>query len=360
MKGKKIAAFHLLNDYSGSPLVFSQAMKTLQDNGYEVTLHTSNPESGFLAGVEVKKIRTPYRFFSNPLLRLTALFYSQLLSFLQVFRYHDRNTTIYVNTLLPFGAALAGKLSGKKVVYHLHETSIRPLILLRFLQTIASFTASKAIYVSHYLKEALPLKGVDSRIIYNSLPAEFIHKAQSGNKTNSIKNFTVLMVCSLKKYKGIFEFTALAARHPELNFEMVINASEKEIEENFPANSRSANLKIFPVQKNLHPFYERASLVVNLTNPALCVETFGMTLLEAMSYGIPVIAPPVGGPAEIVQNGENGYTADVRDTRYLDQLVQNLASQEVERARLSFHARETTKRFSPEEMGERILRVFNH
>ena len=80
---------------------------------------------------------------------------------------------------------------------------------------------------------------------------------------------------------------------------------------------------------------------MNLTNPAMVVETFGMTILEAMSYGIPVIAPPVGGPAEIVQDGENGYTADVRNTQQMDVLLQQLATQSAERVRLSANAKET-------------------
>lgn len=58
-------------------------------------------------------------------------------------------------------------------------------------------------------------------------------------------------------------------------------------------------------------FYARASLVLNLTNPRLAIETFGLTPLEAMAAGLPVIVPPVGGIAELVQAGVNGYCIDV-------------------------------------------------
>lgn len=357
MKQNKIAAFHLLNDYSGSPLVFSQSLNTLKNAGYEIELHTSNPESGFLSAVTCKKIKTPYRFYSNPVLRLFVFLYSQIITFTRVLLYVKKDTTIYINTLLPFGAALAGKMKGNRVIYHLHETSIRPLALLRFLQKVASISASQAIYVSEYLYKELPLKGVKSQVIYNSLPVEFENKARE-NTTEKSTDFTVLMVCSLKRYKGIMEFTELAGRHPHLSFEMVVNAQEEELQEAFP--NVPANLRIYPVQKNLHPFYQRASLVVNLTNPALCVETFGMTLLEAMCYGIPVIAPPVGGPAEIVEDGTNGYTADVRNAPYLDQLLENLASKESERIRLSANARETSRKFSAEQSSRNIQSFFKN
>ncbi|MBG6247621.1 MULTISPECIES: glycosyltransferase [Symbiopectobacterium] len=41
-------------------------------------------------------------------------------------------------------------------------------------------------------------------------------------------------------------------------------------------------------------------MVVNLSDPKQCIETFGLTLLEGISFGTPVIAPPHGGPVKLV------------------------------------------------------------
>lgn len=46
---------------------------------------------------------------------------------------------------------------------------------------------------------------------------------------------------------------------------------------------------------------------------------------EAMTFGLPVIAPPVGGPAEIVTHGIEGYCIDSRDGAALSRAVQKLA-----------------------------------
>ena len=54
-------------------------------------------------------------------------------------------------------------------------------------------------------------------------------------------------------------------------------------------------------------------MVVSLTNPKLVVETFGLTPLEAMSAGLPVIVPTQGGIAEMVKDGNNGYKIDVQE-----------------------------------------------
>ncbi|CAN5530231.1 N/A [soil metagenome] len=355
-KSKKIVAVHLLNDFSGSPLVFSQALEGLQQAGYEVVLHTSYGRKGFLSGLKLKLVHFPYRFFSNTLLRIIAFFSSQFILFFQLLRYRNEDVTIYINTLLPFGAALAGKVMGKKVIYHLHESYIRPAILKRFLKKVAELSADTALYVSHYLQDSEQLRGVHSAVVYNALPDDFVRQSESFRYHPVHQDqFMVLMVCSLKIYKGIYEFAALAERHPKLHFEMVLNASEVEIAAFFSEENIPSNLLLHSTQTDMHPFYQRASLVVNLTNPSLCIETFGMTLLEAMCYGIPVIAPPVGGPAEIITTGKNGFMVDVRKELELDRTIETLSCHPEQCGALSIQAKKTAMRFRNVALRQQVL-----
>lgn len=356
----KIVAVHLLNDFSGSPMVLSQALKGLMKSGHEVVLHTAGGREGFLSDLNCEKKYFKYRFYSNPVFRLMAFLLSQVNVFFQLLQYRREHIVIYVNTLLPFGAALAGKLMGKKVVYHIHESYIKPAILKRFLKGVAAYTADIALYVSNYLCEEERIESIKHKVVYNALPDEFTAKAD-GFKYHSqtADSFTVLMVCSLKEYKGINEFVALAARHSNLKFEMVLNASQKEIESFFRLGAIPNNLTLFSTQTDLDPFYRRASLLLNLTNPDLCIETFGMTILEAMCYGIPVIAPPVGGPAEIVSQGINGFSIDVRKEEELDATINKLFNDDQLRASLSLHARETASRFNTNDLQEEIEKVIS-
>lgn len=68
-------------------------------------------------------------------------------------------------------------------------------------------------------------------------------------------------------------------------------------------------------------------MVLNLSDTKLWVETFGLTVLEAMAYGLPTIVPPVGGVVELVEEGKNGFLIDSKNVKLisekLNQMLQN-------------------------------------
>ena len=358
-KQRKIVAIHLLNDFSGSPLVFSQALRGLVENGYDVDLYTSKTTgTGFLSDIPgVDYFTFNYRWNPNKVITLIFYLLSQLNLFFSILKYRKQPVTIYVNSVLPFGAALAGKIMGKRVVYHVHETSIKPLLLKKFLFGIVNQTASDAIFVSEFLKNAEPLSQVQSHKIYNALPEEFTEQAHLHKTAKS--RFTVLMLCSLKAYKGVNEFVNLAARVQDFQFELVLNATEVEIGNYFKGVDFTSNLKIYPAQSNVHPFYARAHVVLNLSHPDKWVETFGMTALEAMAYRLPVIVPPAGGIAEIVTEGSNGYQIDSRDLTKLVQTLSTLQSDTNLYQEIANNAFAQSSRFSKHQFITKILPILS-
>ena len=227
---KKIICVHLYNDFSGSPLVLANVIKGFLKNGKEVIIVSSDSD-GFLSDLPAKKERIPYTFTTNRWMRLLLFLVNQWRMFFHILTYRKEETVIYINTLLPFGAALAGKLTGQKVIYHIHETSIRPLVLKRFLKTIAAWTAKECIYVSNYLKDTEPINRVSTSVVYNALSKDFVEEANNYLITakEPVQPFTVLMLCSLKGYKGIEEFIQLAEGLPKYRFNLVLNASMEQI-----------------------------------------------------------------------------------------------------------------------------------
>jgi len=107
------------------------------------------------------------------------------------------------------------------------------------------------------------------------------------------------------------------------------------------------NLTIYERQSDVIPFYNSTSLVINLTNPQLAVETFGLTPLEAMSAGVPVIVPTVGGIAEMVEDDVNGYKIDVQNLDAIESKIRQMFEDEQLYSRLSNNAMQYSKRYNP-------------
>jgi L-malate glycosyltransferase len=323
---KQIVFVHLLNDYSGSPLVLSQVIQSLPGREYEKWLYTSgSSREGFLSGLgAVRTVHFRYRWKANGWLRLLSYTFSQVLLFFQLLRFCRKDVLIYINTLLPFGAALAGRLMGKTIIYHLHETSMKPPPLKSFLRFVADHTADEVIYVSHYLAAAEKMSRPRQIVIHNCLPPAFTEKATLRCQSTAGKKHRVLMLCSLKEYKGIGEFLALAGMLPSVAFELVLNATAEESKAWLARQKVPANLTVHSAQSDTHPFYQRATIVINLSHPDKWIETFGMTILEAMTYGLPVIVPPMGGVRELVVEGINGFLADYRDLETIAEHIRQM------------------------------------
>ena len=324
---KNIVCFHLFNDYSGSPQVLRTVIEGLLKKGYHVDLATSR--GGVLdelAGKENLRMRQyNYRFARNKFIRCMRYTWVQLQVFFIALSYiFKKNTVIYINTILPVGAAIGGRLACKKVVYHYHENAKAKSTAYRILAKVMQLIASEIICVSQYQRSFLQRKR-RIHVVPNALQESFTARLMP-DSDRAFENQRVLMLGSLKEYKGTREFFELAKQLNKYNFELVINDSQENIDRYLKEKEIAVtdNLTIHPRQDDVTPFYNRASLVLNLSNRKLFVETFGLTALEAMSAGLPVIVPTVGGIAEMVTDGENGYRIDSQDCEKVKKCIENI------------------------------------
>ncbi|WP_462280482.1 glycosyltransferase family 4 protein [Salinivirga cyanobacteriivorans] len=350
---KRIVCVHLYNDYSGAPLVLSEVINGLSARGHQIDLFTSGKNAkGFLSNLEgVKHHYFHYRWTATRYINFFRFFFNQFFLFFIFLRYWRKDVIFYVNTLWPFAAALAGKLTGKKVIYHLHETSVKPKRLKRFLFRILDKSASDVIYVSKYLKQKDPVKQTHPHVVYNALSPDFTDNIKPRGKTDE---FTVLMLCSLKKYKGIKEFIQLAARLSNVHFDLVVSASEEDLNAYFKNDRFPENMSLYPAQVDVHPFYSKASLVINLSHPDKWLESFGLTVLEAMNYGIPAIVPPHGGISELVEDGHNGYKISVKKMDKITEVIHEISQDTALHQKLSKNAREMARKFDYKSMIDSI------
>lgn len=320
---KHIICFHLYNDYSGSPKVLKMILEGLLNNT-EVDLITS--KGGILDELKSEKLRRhsyTYHFSKNSIATLIRYSIVQVYTFLLSFKFlFKKDVIFYINTLLPVGPALAGRIMGKTIVYHYHENAFAKGLFYKVLAWCMQKLAHQIICVSEYQASFLRRKK-NVHIIPNALPLSFTSQL-TYNPDIAFERQTILMLASLKNYKGTFEFIQTAQSLPKYKFLLVLNETQNNIDLYIKSLSISipSNLVIYPRQENVAPFYNLSSMAINLTNSKFAIETFGLTALEAMTAGLPVIVPSIGGIAELVKDGINGYKIDVQE---LDKIRNNLS-----------------------------------
>lgn len=325
-----IAFCHLLNDDSGSPRVLRQAIEALRDEE-AAELFVGSQGQGVLSSSPVATRRFWYRRGRWRLLTLCTYVASQILLYRRLCRTRSipADAIVYVNTLLPFAAALWGRRTGRRVVYHLHEVSVTPGVLRRFLTWVAARTADRLLYVSEDHRARLPIDGVPTTTIGNPIDPRLQRRADAHHyEPRRGGRFELLMLASPRDFKGVPELLALAARlchRDDIAVSLVLNGERVEIDAYLRRRELPDNVTVHGRTSDPAPHYESASLVLNLSRVDAWVETFGLTLAEAMAFGVPVIAPPVGGPSELVRDGVDGLLVDSRDVSELERAVLQLA-----------------------------------
>lgn len=356
---KRIIAIHLLNDRSGSPKVLSQILNGWVQGGREVLLFTTLHQDGFLSDLPGVTYRNSwYRFNSNPWLRLINYTLSQMILFFKLISVVNQSDIVYINTVLPFGAALAGKLKRARSIYHIHESTVNPPILKWYLFNVVRWTASDIINVSDYVAASHGIQSVPNHLVYNSIDESFLARRMPKEKKEVPEN--VLMVCSLKSYKGVYEFLTLADDHTQYQFRLVLNATQLEINHFFQGYLFPKNVSVYPSQKDLHPFFQWADVIVNLSRPDGWIETFGLTIIEGMAYGLPAIVPPVGGILEVIQDGVTGYAVDSSNREELNKKLSALMQNSREYHSFSEAACQRLQMFREKNMLDKVNAVIRY
>jgi glycosyltransferase involved in cell wall biosynthesis len=178
---------------------------------------------------------------------------------------------------------------------------------------------SKVVYVGRLL----PHKGID--VLIEALPDDF--ELDVYGRSYSAEYRSVLATYAAGKKVTFHE-----------------NADDAAIEHAY----RSARVVVLPsVYRSKHgPASPRAELL-------------GLTLLEAMACGTPVIATDVGGMPEVVVDGQTGYVVPPSDPVALREALLDIVKNDGKWSRMSHHAaRRVTENFTWDVVADRCLAAY--
>ncbi|GHA38905.1 glycosyltransferase family 4 protein [Photobacterium aphoticum] len=325
---------HLYNDFSGSPRVLRDAIDATNSslNVNKKVLYTSN-NNGFLSNIaNLDEVEFFYRRAKSRWIQIIYYLLSQVCLFFVVSREllccrkngDDINNVVIVNTLLPFGGAIASKIFADRVIYYIHESHVAPSILKKFLRWIVELTSDDVIFVSNYLLNNEKYKNPNMDVIYNGLRSDFSIPSNIDFKSK-FDSKIIVFSGSLKKYKGIDYLLELTSMLPDFNFVLILNCTIDEFDDYFEGVTLNNNITIEIRPDNIEEIYCKGFAIINLSIPRMWTETFGLSILEGMNYGCVPIAPNVGGPIEIVDN-KCGLLSDPSELSSISNFLKLLSS----------------------------------
>ncbi|MFA4640686.1 glycosyltransferase family 4 protein [Pyrococcus kukulkanii] len=202
-------------------------------------------------------------------------------------RLHEKNAYDVIHAHYVGTTSYSSILSGvRPVVITAHGSDLEfmsKLPLGRYFVKESLIKADKVIAVSHYLaKKALALGAREVKVIPN-------WTALSGRSERK----AIVFLGRIAKYKGVDDFIKLAEHFP--NEEFIIAGEGPRIKA--PENVR------FLGYVRAEEVLSRAKILVLPSRR----EGFGLVILEANSFGVPVLGRAIGGIRELIRHGKNGY-----------------------------------------------------
>ncbi|MFX4284311.1 glycosyltransferase [Aliarcobacter butzleri] len=199
--------------------------------------------------------------------------------------------------------------------------------------------------LTNFQKEKVKSLGIDeNRIVLkpNSLNMTF-------DKNLDKKNY--IYVGRLEESKGIY---TLLEEWNTLDEEFILTIiGGGEIEEGLKSKYNKSNI-IFKGKCSREETLKSISKAKYLIQPSVWYETFGLTIIEAMSFGVPVIGYNIGTRGDFIKDGINGFLTKEIDLKEV--IEKSLYYEEYDS--LSKNAIETAKLYENEYVIKKQIEIY--
>lgn len=255
------------------------------------------------------------------------------------------NTIVYAATkkmlLIAWGLKLWKQY---RFVFHAHSIDNRRSLFFRLILP-ALKGAEQVICVSHAVAQNYDLPR--SVVIYNPSP----QRRSSGKRSQAS---VVSMFSSLIPWKGGEVFAKAVARIDDAAAEFRVYGAGPEYDRIAEAGGSRIRMMGFCADAPR----EMDSSVDILVVPSIAPEACPMSVIEAFTCGIPVIATNIGGQAELVQHGKSGLLVEPGDPEKLATAIKSLLDDSRLYRDLSIGAMHRSNLFAPDLFKNRIRTLF--
>jgi glycosyltransferase involved in cell wall biosynthesis len=181
------------------------------------------------------------------------------------------------------------------------------------------------------------------------------------------KDVLVIYTGRLVSYKGLFtllkSWEQVCKEHGNASLLLVGGGSldiyncEDDLRDYVQGNNLQDCVSFIGEVQNVSHYLQAADIFVFPTEK----EAFGISLIEAMACGLPVISTDIGGLKDILEHQYNGLVVQSKDCQHLFQALEALITCSNLSARLGQAAQQTAQdRYSKELVTQKYVDIFNH
>ncbi|MFP4499379.1 MAG: glycosyltransferase family 4 protein [Candidatus Hydrogenedentota bacterium] len=227
---------------------------------------------------------------------------------------------VHVNTLFNMQGAFAARLSGRPLVWHVREL-IPDSRVFGWMTRLVARWSTRAIAISEAVAAVLARCGNRLRTVLNSVDPHLFENLPPRSQTRAEWHIALdapVVLCAgrLEHWKGqhvlIEAVPAILAAHPEAVVLVAGAAAVNKpgyltgLQERCAALDIQARVRFLGRREDVPALMAAADVLVL---PSVTPEPFGLTVIEAMAAGCPVVATRAGGPLDSVIDGETGLLA---------------------------------------------------
>ena len=305
---------------------------------------------------KIKKIAT----FIGALIKFVVLTITQKIDVIHIhssFKYSFLRKSIF---------ALIGNLFKKNVIFHIHASDFysfyidqKNYLLRKFINFILRKNSTNIVLCHDWKKKLKMSYGIDNvTVIRNPNPNKILHRKTLRSHEKVIFLFMGLYIPS----KGIIDLiqaTALIKREGLDTFCMTLcgkGEMEREIDskiEEYNLNGNIINKGWVSGEVKENCFKEADVLVLPSYK-----EGMPMVILEAFSYGLPVIATNISGIPELITHGENGFLFRPGDIESLAIYMKTMMSDAALRKRMGAKSIQYAARFDRDVIAQEWKNIY--
>ena len=314
--------------HAGLDTISKMTKRPLNIKGYHRLFSSSLSRGYGISNLKGSFLVRAFFAFAHRLLQYPILFPWYILTLTFFFRSNDYDRLMVVNggypaSLLCRSALIAWRLSGKQPlgVMNFHNSSTHPPWYFKFFENLIDrlviASASHVVAVSRNCLESLnnrrAFRGSQKLLyIYNGIedPLEILKNNPEDNNKFHDKDYC-LMLSTYEERKGhkylLQALHAVTLKFPNLHLKIYgygLPQEKKQIADEVVRLKLENNVTLNDFAPMTGPLLSNASILVV---PSQAYESFGLTIIEAMAFSLPIVATDVGGIPEVLKDSNAGY-----------------------------------------------------